>query len=154
MPHQRSLSCTLALICSLAAWAPLQAEPTNPAIKVTVTPGRTWTFGPDHVTFDTQFSRARLNECEQLPSGEFSLLIQPENKPINHSPWFAFKVSAAKKREVVLILRAENGSIRYRPKVSTDGRHWVSLPAESFHLSQRPNAGQGILTLEIGPEPI
>src|SRR6187549_925408 len=121
MRHQHPSFYALALICSLTAGAPLQAEPNNPAIKVTVTPGRTWTFGSDEVTFDTQFSRARLNECEQLPSGEFALLIQPENKPINHSPWFAFKVSAARKREVVLILRAEDGSIRYRPKVSTDG---------------------------------
>lgn len=119
-----------------------------------MTPGRTWTFGPDNVTFDTNFPRARLNECEQLPDGSFALLIQPENKPINHSPWFAFKVSAAKQRQVVLILRAEDGSIRYRPKVSTDGRHWISLPAESFQLSQRPEAGQGLLTLEVGPEPI
>jgi murein tripeptide amidase MpaA len=141
-------------ICSLIACAALQAQPPSAAIKVAVTAGRTWTFDPDKVTFDTNFPRARLNECEQTPDGEFALLIQPENKPINHSPWFAFKVSAAKQRQVVLRLRAEGGSIRYRPKISTDCRHWISLPAESFQLSQRPDAGQGILTLEIGPEPI
>jgi len=143
---------SFAVICWVVPWASVPGQPNN-AIKVAVTPGRTWTFGPDQVTFDTNFPRARLNECEQLPNGEFSLLIQPENKPINHSPWFAFKVSAAKKREIVLVLRAEDGSIRYRPKVSADGRHWINLPAESFQLSQRPQAGQGIVTLEVGPEP-
>ena len=133
----------------------LRAEPpANPAIKVTVTPGRTWTFGPDEVTFDTNFPRARLNQCEQLPDGEFSLLIQPENKPINYSPWFAFKVSAARERTVVLRLRCEGGAVRYRPKVSADGRHWVSLPAEAFQLSQRPEANQALLTLEVGQRPI
>src|SRR5262245_6773189 len=145
---------TIAFICSVFACASLQSEPPSAAIKVTVTPGRSWTFDPDNVTFDTNFPRARLNECQQLPDGEFALLIRPENKPINHSPWFAFKVSAAKQRQVVLRLRAEDGSIRYRPKVSADGRHWVTLPAESFQLSQRPEAGQGILTLEVGPEPV
>jgi hypothetical protein len=126
----------------------------NPLIKATVTPGRTWTFGPDEVTFDTNFPRARLSACEQLKGGEFDLLIQPENKPINHSPWFAFKVSAAKSRKVVLLLRAEGGSIRYRPKISADGRHWVAVPAEAFQLSQRPQAGQALLALEVGPEPL
>src|SRR5687768_2560230 len=86
----------LGLISAVIAGNSVQAEPPGTAIKVTVTPGRTWTFGPDQVTFDTNFPRARLNECEQLPGGEFELLIRPENKPINHSPWFAFKVSAAK----------------------------------------------------------
>src|SRR5687768_10030135 len=101
MTLRYQLFCTLALAGSLVALIPLRAEPPSAAIKVTVTPGRTWTFGPDEVTFDTNFPRARLNQCEQLESGEFSLLIQPENKPINHSPWFAFKVSAAKKRQIV-----------------------------------------------------
>lgn len=132
----------------------LAQSPVAGEVKVTLTPGRTWTLGPDQVTFDTNFARARLSECELLDDGEFSLLIQPENKPINHSPWFAFKVSAARKREIVLRLRAEGGSIRYRPKISTDGRRFVELPAEAFQLSQRPMANQGILTLEVGPEPL
>src|SRR3954463_2908470 len=146
MTRQIRASWVLASFCSVVAYAVVQAQPAS-GVKVTVTPGRTWTFEPDSVTFDSNFSRARLNECELLPGGEFSLLIKPENKPINHSPWFAFKVSAARKRQVVLLLQAEGGSIRYRPKVSADGRHWISLPVESFQLSQRPKAGQGILTL-------
>jgi hypothetical protein len=140
---------------ALAIGGRLQAEPpANPAVKVTITPGRTWTLGPDKVVFDTTFARARLSECEWLDSGEFSLLIRPENKPINYSPWFAFKVSAAKPTNLVVRLRCEGGSVRYRPKISRDGGRWVSLPAESFHLSQRPEPAQAILHLEVGPEPL
>jgi hypothetical protein len=145
----------LAACLGLAASASLWAQtPGSALVKVTITPGRTWTFGPDEVKFDTTFTRARLSACEQLENGEFDLLIQPESKPINHSPWFAFKVSAAKNRKVVLRLRAEGGAIRYRPKISTDGRHWVSMPAEGFQLSQRPQASQALLTLEVGPAPL
>ncbi len=126
----------------------------NPAIKVTVTPPRTWTFGSDEVTFDTRFPRARLNDCEMTGDGAFTLWISPENKPINHSPWFAFKVSAARPRKITVHLRCAEGSIRYRPKLSTDGRRWIALPAEAFQLSQRPQANQGVLTLEIGPQPL
>ena len=126
----------------------------DPAIKVTVTPPQTWTFGPDQVTFDTHFPRARITDCEMTADGEFTLWTRPENKPINHSPWFAFKVSAARPRQITVHLRCAEGSIRYRPKISTDGRRWISLPAEAFQMSQRPQANQGLLTLKIGPQPL
>jgi cytosolic carboxypeptidase protein 6 len=145
----------LAVGLGLLPFRPLLAQPsTSDAIKVTITPARTWSFGPDKVQFDTNFPRGRLTECEQIEDAVFSLLIRPENKPINHSPWFAFKVSAARKMQIELRLRCEGGSIRYRPKISADGRHWITLPAESFHLAARPEANQGILTLEVGPEPL
>ena len=141
--------------CALHIGGKLRAEPPiNSAVKVTITPGRTWTLGPENVVFDTTFSRARLSECELLDSGEFSLLIRPENKPINYSPWFAFKVSAGKPTNIVVRLRCEGGSVRYRPKISRDGERWVSLPAEAFHLSQRPEPAQAIVNLEVGPEPL
>lgn len=144
----------IVLTSALATGALRGQESDNPAIKVTVTPGRTWTFGADEVTFDTRFQRARLNECEMTADGQFTLWTRPENKPINHSPWFAFKVSAARTRQITVHLRCAEGSIRYRPKISTDARRWVALPAEAFQLSQRPDANQGLLTLEIGPEPL
>lgn len=160
--HQSSLRhAAILVLCNLGVSDyPLFAEPpTNPAIKVTLTPGRTWTFDSDKsstnkIIFDTTFTRARLNDCEQLENGEFSLLIRPENKPINYSPWFAFKVSAAKPTTITARLRCEGGAIRYRPKMSLDGIHWLELPRESFQLAARPESNQGILTLEVGPEPL
>ncbi len=41
-----------------------------------------------------------------------------------------------------------------RPKMSLDGIHWLELPRESFQLAARPESNQGILTLEVGPEPL
>jgi len=151
IPFPAVLVAIFLLATSLKLWA---EQPINAAVKLTVTPGRTWSLGPDKVVFDTTFPRARLSECELLGNGEFSLLIRPENKPINHSPWFAFKVSAEKATKVAVRLRCEGGSVRYRPKISFDGVRWVALPAESFHLSQRPEPAQAILHLEVGPEPL
>lgn len=144
----------LVLASGLAIGALRAQEVGNPAIKVSVTPGRTWSFGADEVTFDTRFPRARLSECEMTADGQFTVWTRPENKPINHSPWFAFQVSAARPRLITVHLRCAEGSIRYRPKISTDGRRWVALPTEAFQLSQRPEANQGLLKLEIGPEPL
>lgn len=126
----------------------------NEAIKVTVSPGRIWSFEGSDVQFDTTFPRARLSEIEHQEGNTFSLVVRPENKPINYSPWFAFKVSAKREKQLVLHLKCEGGAIRYRPKISTDGRHWITVPAESFQLAERPEAKQGILTLEVGPEPL
>src|SRR5688572_24668652 len=152
------LSCHASLVVlatCLTFTGRLAAQPaSNPAFKVALNPGRTWTLGPDKVTFDTSFPCARLNECELREEGTFSLLIQPENRPINHSPWFAFKVSAPQQTQIVAHLRCDSGSIRYRPKISTDGVHWIVLPPESFQLRSRPDAREGILHLDVGPEPL
>jgi hypothetical protein len=153
LPIAFYLACILS-ICSANMRTTYGQEAQDPAIKVTMMPGRTWTFGTDKVTFDTQFPRARLSECELLDDGQYSLLIKPENKPINYSPWFAFKVSAAKRTTISARLRCEGGAVRYRPKISLDGVRWLELPTEAFHLAARPESNQGLLQLEIGPEPL
>jgi hypothetical protein len=134
---------------------PLAAEPpSNPAFKVEISATRHWTHGPDKVVFDADFPCARLSDCELRDDGTFSLLIKAENRPINHSPWFAFKVSAARPTQITAHLRCDSGSIRYTPKISTDGIHWISLPAESFQLRSRPEAKDGVLQLNVGPQPL
>lgn len=125
-----------------------KARPT--ASQVAPSPRRQWSFPADGVTFDSQFARARLNECSALGSGEFSVVIQPENKPINNSPWFAFKVSAVAAKSIVVRLRCEDGSLRYRPKISTDGIKWLTLPAEAF--ASGPKKNECTIRLEVGPQ--
>src|SRR5204862_4626195 len=63
-----------------------------------------WSFNENGVAFDADFPRARLNECAALGQGEFDVTIRPENVPINDSPWFAFKVSAATPMAIVVHL--------------------------------------------------
>jgi len=146
--------CLLLCACrQLPVAPPKSALPADASsVKVTLTPGRQWSFKSDGVTFDTRFPRARLNECEARGNGEFSLTIRPENKPINNSAWFAFKVSAAQARQIVVRLQFAGGSLRYRPKISTDGMRWVTLPAEAFEHG--PERSQCLLRLEVGPEPL
>jgi predicted deacylase len=145
----------VAAIYLLLAVTRLAAEPPlADGNKVSVEPGQSWTLGPDNVTFDASFARGRLSGCERPESGEFSLLIRPENKPINHSPWFCFKVSSPRPTTIVARLRAEGGSIRYTPKMSIDGTRWISLPAECFELVSGSAGKEGVLRLKIGPEPL
>ncbi|MFN0075977.1 MAG: M14 family metallopeptidase [Prosthecobacter sp.] len=109
-----------------------------------------WSFAEEGVVFDAEFLRARLSECERIGPGEYGMVIRPENMPVNNSPWFAFKVSAAKERPIVVRLRCQGGSVRYRPKISLDGTQWVTLPAEAYETG--PGEHECTLRLEAGPQ--
>ena len=84
-------------------------------------------------TLTSDFSGARLGECRVLSENSVRLLNSPEDQPINHSPWYAFKVSEGVGRLKVRI-DYEIHKHRYWPKVSKDGRNWRRLPEDRVQL--------------------
>ena len=76
--------------------------PTAAVTKVTPPPRRTWTFAEEGVTFDSRFAGARVSQCSRLAAGEYLVVTEPENKPINNSAWFAFKATAIAPRAIVV----------------------------------------------------
>lgn len=78
----------------------------------------------DQVTFDNDFSGARLNKCREIKQGSYELTITPENTPINDSPWYAFKVTAKTPTTIKVSMKIKGSKHRYPPKVSRDGIHW------------------------------
>jgi len=137
--------CLLSVVL-LAACAPEPAPPSAAA-----GPPRRWAFA-DGVVFEADFPGARLSACEALPNGGYALVIRPENLPVNNSPWFFFRVSAGTSQTLQVRLRCQGGSLRYVPKISTDGVHWVTLPAEAHERTA--DAGEALLQLEVGAEPL
>jgi cytosolic carboxypeptidase protein 6 len=123
-----------------------------PATKVTPAPSRAWEFKNDGVTFDSQFATARLSECSRLGPDLYAAVTRPENRPINPSPWFAFRVRSATAKTITVQLTCEGTRLRYQPKISVDATHWVDLPAGAF--TPGPNPEEGTLRLEVGPEPL
>jgi predicted deacylase len=85
------------------------------------------TYQLDGVYADNRFDGARLNDFSQVDQNTFKATIQPENTPINKSPWFAFKIWSDKKRKINLILDYEYARHRYIPKLSTDRQNWVPI---------------------------
>lgn len=81
----------------------------------------------DHIT-------ARLNQCDALSDNSFAFTIRPEVKTdpqganINNSPWYGFRVDPKTVGSVNFSLSYENGTHRYRPKISYDGKTWEVLP--------------------------
>lgn len=109
-----------------------------------------WSFTEDGVEFDASFLRARLSQCGRTGPGEYDVAIRPENLPVNDSPWYAFKIKAEQEKNVVVHLRCQGGSVRYRPKISLDGTQWVALPAEAYGTG--PDENECTLRLEVGPQ--
>lgn len=140
-----------ALLAALFSGSPMAAAPTAAARTAPPTFAQREPGG-DGVVFDTRFAGARLDECRADAPGEYTVVVRPENRPINDSAWFAFKVSAATARTITVRLQVEGGAMRYLPKISSDGLAWFPLPAEAY--ARGANAGEGILRLEVGPAPL
>jgi hypothetical protein len=135
---------TLAFLLPLVLGAPA-AE-----VKVELQPRRTWEFKSAGVQFNNEFSGARLNGVEQTGENEFLLTINPENRPINRSPWYAFQVSAAEKKTVSLTFHLSYPGAAALPKLSHDGLAWTKLDTNHWAL----NGTNRVAKLTVTPKPL
>ena len=124
--------------------------------KVSLQTPRSWNFAEDGVTFSNQFPEARLNACERIGPLEYRLTIEPENAPINPSPWYAFKVTSARTQPLKLkFVVTAKGSV-LRPRISRDGKTWTLLAAADFLPTPKTREAlvpeRAIATIETGPE--
>lgn len=101
---------------------------------------------------DTDFPAGRISECAQTGKNEFTLGLEPENRPVNHSPWYAFRVMSAGKRKVTIYLHYGAHKHRYVPKVSRDGESWSLLDEKSWEVLLQGKLLK--LRLQVGPEPL
>jgi cytosolic carboxypeptidase protein 6 len=111
------------------------------------------TFRLDGLSASNHFAGARLNGFERIGEGHYRALIEPENTPINNSPWYAFQLWAETPQEIRLTLAyAEPGSHRYYPKLSRDGQSWT--PLDSSRFSRDTTTGTATMRLALTPEPL
>ncbi|MEM9527593.1 MAG: M14 family metallopeptidase [Bacteroidota bacterium] len=94
---------------------------------------RSYDFPTEGLSFDNQFDGARLNGVEQLTATSYVVSIEPENEPINPSPWYAFRLRSEKDQEIFVRIAYPNGANhRYYPKLSKDRRSWVSVDSSTI----------------------
>ena len=107
---------------------------------------------PEHCRFgdvvlQDNFQQGRIDGCKQREDGTIVVMTAPEDQPINPSPWYAFKVSAATPQTVAFeILALEQGRARYNPKVSADRENWREIEHSKGDHSI-------YFELTVGPEP-
>ncbi|KUJ62383.1 hypothetical protein AR687_07945 [Flavobacteriaceae bacterium CRH] len=87
----------------------------------------------NEVSFGNNFVGARLNGVVQINDSLFSVLITPENTPVNGSPWYAFKVwSKTNKNIQIRFEYPPKVKHRYNAKLSNDGKKWTAAEHGEF----------------------
>ena len=107
------------------------------------------TYSVQNVSADNLFDGARLNNFEHVNENHFRATISPENAPINHSPYYAFRLKSETEKTIKLELNYTLHRHRYWPKISTDGENWEWLDSSRFQIAA--DTVNAFLTLDIGP---
>lgn len=109
-------------------------------------------FEVDGIQIQTSYPGARLSRFTQVDDSLYHALVLPENAPINNSPWYSFRIWADEERTITLELLYEEGTHRYRPKLSRDGENWTEIEAD--RIRHHPGSGSATIELEVGPSPL
>ena len=135
-------------------------EPSGPGASVSL-PGGTLCAGTvagRPVAVEAGFDRARASRCSISAEGVIEVLILPETRPINDSPWYAFKVTTDAAQQLTVVLRYEGGTHRYAPKTSRDGASWsrvdparVVVAADESHARFPLELQAGVTTVAAQP---
>jgi len=111
------------------------------------------------VFITNEFEGARLNGAVRSNDSLITILISPENSPINMSPWYAFKIWSTVESEVYLKLTyPETAGHRYVPKLSQDGLNWKSLDSAAYQVTMKTGTegdqipGDATMKLSVGTD--
>jgi len=88
---------------------------------------------------DNLFEGARLNNFTQVNDTLFRATISPENKPINASAYYAFRIWSDEPTDVSVELYYTDHEHRYDPKLSYDGALWIKMHESDFDTLTAPN---------------
>ena len=111
---------------------------------------RTILFQEDSLSFSNEFSGARMNDAYKVGENHYRVHIDPENTPINKSPWYAFQIISAYPRNITVELQYHDATHRYRPKLSTNGKDW--MPLDTLLIQEYDSSSRVMLQLNINSD--
>jgi len=99
------------------------------------------------------FAGARLNEVGLINDSSIFVVIEPENTPINISPWYAFKLWSDREQTITVNITYPHGFYhRYTPILSRDGIDWSDADTTVHKVTvddeKRPISGS--LRVKVG----
>ena len=103
-----------------------------------------------NVFFDSSFLGGRVDSIVDKGNSMYIAHISPAFEPVNHSPWYAFGVSAKSKKEIEIQLNYGNYKHRFIPKISFDKKEWVKIPDNKIKVDTV--SGLATLKLTISPQ--
>jgi len=101
------------------------------------------------IHFSSSFPAARMNTLNRENDSTFIIGISPENKPINPSPWYAFKIWSSKAVPVTIKLKYDGAGHRYQPKITTDGLHYADI--DEVMVNKNKSEAKFMLTVNTVP---
>ncbi|WP_411818580.1 M14 family metallopeptidase [Hyphococcus sp. DH-69] len=104
----------------------------------------------DLARLDADFDGGRISDCV-VDGDSFEIRIDPEDQPINPSPWYSFRVTPKQTGDLKVSIRYSYGKHRYHPKRSSDGRTWTIV--DPIYVRERQKGKRVVMTLEMGEEP-
>jgi len=110
------------------------------------------------VYMSNEFEGARMNGVARTNDTLVTVLITPENSPINMSPWYAFKLWSEYPHYIyVKLTYPEDAGHRYHPKISPDGINWLALDTTRLQvttkiLEEKPAVKDLTMKLSVGPD--
>lgn len=109
------------------------------------------TFKVDDIYVSNEFYGGRIADVRADNGTKDGLIItiSPENFPINHSAWYAFRIWSDEEKDVSVKLIYKEGRHRYLPKISTDGENWE--PISSSHFKHNVKQETADLKLRVSP---
>lgn len=102
--------------------------------------------GEPKIWLSNEFESARAVDFYQIDDTTYEVLIEPENFPINNSPWYAFKIWADVPKAINLRLAYNQGRHRYLPKVY---RSMGSLSAQHIITDAEFDSTNGTATFGL-----
>ena len=117
--------------------------------KITDQTKKSYEFNALGLWISNEFDAARLNHAAQINDSTVMLRFDPENVPINKSPYFAFTTWSKEPKQIYFGFQYPDGfEHRYRPKKKENNR-WVAI--DSMDLIKKEDAL--FLKFQTGPEP-
>lgn len=113
---------------------------------------RTFTFPEIDVWVSNDLEGGRASDAWQENDSTITLLIRPENAPINNSAWYAFKLWSQEPRTVYVRLAYEDGTHRYWPVKRRAGGTWTAL--DSAKVVRDDVAREATLRLNAAPDTV
>ncbi len=113
---------------------------------------KTYSFPTEGIYASNEYDGARLNNFVVLGKNKAEATISPENTPINHSPYYSFKLWADEAKEVTIDLKYIEHGHRYRPKISSDRKNWTYI--DTTMVSTSEDRMTCSIKLNISKEPV
>lgn len=105
----------------------------------------------DGVAVSVDFPSGGRHTCTIGVDGAIVLAVVPEGRPINGSPWYAFRLETPARKNVRVTLDyGAQDEHRYAPQTTMDGRVWRAVPRGDVVIAEDEHRATIRLTLEPG----